>query len=510
MVLRLVLPCTLFGATAKVQPQKQTPRMPRKIASDGRQQLRIGTRTDNRVFKFNRSWSGTDVDRVKELLQDVFDVCRGWNEFSSELAEHLRKGASPVPIPSTRLAEKMPFKIEGGYIGLWKWLNTTLPSINWASLSDSGVNPGILSGIRHIQMVELNKAAQAIGIVDGRQISNVTAVVGTVQNALSDYDSKIKTDYPENYDRQGKIKQLIDRTTDTPLALLDLSQCQEIYDYWRKCPPRHDGKGNYSEGRSRKQIAELTNVFQWLHMSSKYGWRKPEDFDLLQTGVIRKKNSTISILEMTHRLFSVDDLKKLMSTGTTLQRLIATWCNNCSHGAAEIGRVTWADIFLDQDHPWRNQGLQIDKGGNWIGFIRQKRKTVGWWSLWPETVALLNQWKCEQEQILGREVRKSDVLIMTEAGTPLYKNSKNGQAKFQEKFKDHIEQVGVRKMPLGTLRKQLANWIASTQNDAVVSSVALAHGIPHKGDVILFAHYANKPWAKLFQFQEEYRRCFFD
>jgi len=99
---------------------------------------------------------------------------------------------------------------------------------------------------------------------------------------------------------------------------------------------------------------------------------------------------------------------------------------------------------------------------------------------------------------------------MTAEGTPLYKKSKNGQAKFQDKFKDHVEQLGVEKMPLGTLRKQLSNWIASTQNDAIVSSFALAHGVPHKGDVILFAHYANKPWAKLFQYQEEYRKCFFD
>lgn len=99
-------------------------------------------------------------------------------------------------------------------------------------------------------------------------------------------------------------------------------------------------------------------------MSGDYGWRKPEDFDSLQVSVIKKETETISIMEMTHQLFAVDDLKKLMSTGTTLQRLIATWCHNCRHRAVEIGRVTWADIFLDQDHPWRSQGLQIDKGGN--------------------------------------------------------------------------------------------------------------------------------------------------
>jgi hypothetical protein len=38
--------------------------MIRKFSKDGRQQLRVGTREDNRVFKFNRSWSIDDVDRL--------------------------------------------------------------------------------------------------------------------------------------------------------------------------------------------------------------------------------------------------------------------------------------------------------------------------------------------------------------------------------------------------------------------------------------------------------------
>ena len=71
--------------------------MPRKTAPDGRQQLRIGTRTDNRVFKFNTSWSAKDVDRVKQHLQDVYSVCGGWNDLSNSIAESLRKGVTPTP-----------------------------------------------------------------------------------------------------------------------------------------------------------------------------------------------------------------------------------------------------------------------------------------------------------------------------------------------------------------------------------------------------------------------------
>jgi len=92
--------------------------MPRKVAPDGRQQLRIGTRTDNRVFKFNRSWSGTDVDRAKQQLKDVFAACHGWNKFSDLIADNLKKGVSPVPIPSTRIAKKKDYRLKRAETGL--------------------------------------------------------------------------------------------------------------------------------------------------------------------------------------------------------------------------------------------------------------------------------------------------------------------------------------------------------------------------------------------------------
>ena len=58
----------------------------------------------------------------------------------------------------------------------------------------------------------------------------------------------------------------------------------------------------------------------------------------------------------------------------------------------------------------------------------------------------------------------------------------------------------------GTLRDQMSNWLGSDQNRAVLASVALAHGIPHKGDKLLYKHYSNRPWAHLFEAQKEYRQ----
>lgn len=66
----------------------------------GRQSVRVGTRANNRVFMFNRSWSSVDVERVKQQLKDVFDFWGQWNDSSNAVADNLRKGISPVPIPN--------------------------------------------------------------------------------------------------------------------------------------------------------------------------------------------------------------------------------------------------------------------------------------------------------------------------------------------------------------------------------------------------------------------------
>jgi len=157
--------------------------------------------------------------------------------------------------------------------------------------------------------------------------------------------------------------------------------CRVLIDYWCSRPERQDKKGRYSAKRSREQLYELDNFFTHTHVSTDFAWRKPEDFDLLNRKVAKDKSKE-SVSVITHKLVPVADLKKLMTQGSVIQRLIATWCINCSHGAGEIGRVQWGDLFLNQDHPWKSQGLQVESGGNWVGFLRNKSSVVGWlvWS----------------------------------------------------------------------------------------------------------------------------------
>ena len=61
----------------------------------------------------------------------------------------------------------------------------------------------------------------------------------------------------------------------------------------------------------------------------------------------------------------------------------------------------------------------------------------------------------------------------------------------------------VKNLSIGALRKQLPDFLTDRPT---LASVALCHGTPHKGDKILYKHYANKPWNALFKAQLEFRQ----
>lgn len=192
------------------------------------------------------------------------------------------------------------------------------------------------------------------------------------------------------------------------------------------------------------------------------------------------------------------------------------WCLNCSHGAAEIGRVQWSDLFLNQPHPWIKEGLQCasDSTDSWCGLLRPKTDVVGWWWLWPETVQLVQWWNTDLEFRLKRVLKPSERMLLTDNGANLYRDSsRNAQSSFSNEWSRLRSRVtkaegkdAIPKLPFGTLRDQFSNWLGSDQNRAVIASVALAHGIPHKGDKLLFKHYSNRPWSHLFEAQKDYRQ----
>ena len=306
--------------------------------------------------------------------------------------------------------------------------------------------------------------------------------------------------------------------SDIPLNMLDLARCKELFDHWRYRPPSERGdKKPLSAKVCRERLRQLDLFFRWLHLTNKYAWRKPTDFSELDRRIRTLSSDKHSIREMQIPTFNLDELSLLYRNADRFERLLLVLCLNCSFGAAEIGRASWEDFYLKQHHPWTLQGLKAEstKADSWFGFLRPKTDVLGWWWLFPEALQLLDWWRKEVVVILKREPKEDERIVLTSEGTSLYRDlSKNAQSGFNNMWTRLLKKVNnslksdekpVRPLPFGTLRNQLSDWLGGDQNNAVLGSVALAHGIPHKGDELLYKHYANKPWAALFAAQRHWR-----
>jgi hypothetical protein len=358
-------------------------------------------------------------------------------------------------------------------------------------------------------------------------------VAGTFHEALTAYEEVRRKDFtlPDgSFDGSGHhmlgiVRATRERIEDFPLAELDLARCQKVIDFWRFRPENRRTKDPLSKKTCVNYLGEVRRFFDWLHLSKEFGWRKPEDFVHLKCRVQRLPTDRASLTEMAIKTYSVSELTLLYKNAIPSERLLMVWCLNCAHGAAEMGRVEWEDIFLFQEHPWRKQGLKVETNelDSWCGFLRPKSGVLGWWLLWPETVQLIQWWKGEVTKNLGREPKKEERVLLTERGTSLYRDeSRNAQTGFTNAWTRLFERIPekqgesekpVRWLPFGTLRDQLSDWLGGEQARAVVASVALCHGIPHEGDRLLYKHYSNRPWAALFQAQRDYRehlRSMFD
>lgn len=349
-------------------------------------------------------------------------------------------------------------------------------------------------------------------------------IVGTFHEALTAYEEKRRKDFTsaEGFDGSGHhpiglICKMRERMEDFALAELDLTRCQRQFDFWRDRPENLKSAKRLPLNKKtcKNYLGELGRFFEWLHLSNQFAWRKPADFGSLERHIrsLPSDRRSKHIIEID--TFSVDELKILLIHATVFERFLLVWCLNCAHGAAEMGRVAWEDVFLHTEHPWVKQGLQVEtsKEDSWCGFLRPKSDVLGWWLLWPETVKLLEWWRSERLRLKKRDLSDAERVLITKNEQSLYRDeSKNAQSGFANAWSHLTDRVGrnseikVRYRAFGTLRNQLSNWLGGEQAKAIVASVALCHGIPHQGDKLLFKHYSNRPWAALFQAQREYRQ----
>jgi hypothetical protein len=475
-----------------------------------------------------------------------------WSPLSLWIADQIRLGISPIKLPPIKelvasvchenqfdyrfiCLAKFLYRIQGDYpqfieqanpfeaFSLVQSLTSVYPSVPWVMHDHQA---------RLMMQVEdqtLKETIQTIRTIstslphDTEMPSEPQIrIPGTFHQALKCYSVKRRDDFivgdtfnGSGHHMLGLVENFEKRQPDMPLADLDFPGCQQIYDFWRNRPQNLKTGEALSAKHCSSHIGELDRFFRWLHTTPQFSWRRPDDFDLINRKVKRLDSDRRSIQNIELKTFHIEHLALLYKHALPSERLNIVWCLNCAHGAAEIGRVEWGDLFLGQPHPWIKEGLKYPARSNdsWCGLLRPKTDVIGWWWLWPETVQLVKWWRNELQTTLKRDLQSSERMMLSSTGSPLYRDSsRNAQTAFGNQWSRLFKRVekmegknAVPKLPFGKLRDQMSNWLGSDENQAVLASTALAHGIPHKGDKLLYKHYSNRPWAHLFQKQQEFR-----
>jgi integrase len=501
------------------------------------------------------------VTMGKSYLQHTIEkdgIIRGprdvnWSPLALWIADQTKHGVTPVRLPPIDVlvatvcqGDKIEYRFrylsqilqqqgnlwptrveELDYLVSFKLLQTLVsvyPSVPWAMHE------------HHIQImiqVQEYEARQALSMI--RELSpehpvgikleqdTTQTVKGTFHEAVRKYMVHRREDFiigdkinGSGHHMLGLVENFEKRQPDVALAKLDYAGCQEVYDFWRNRPLNFRNGEPLSAKHCSSHVGELDRFFKWLHTSPEFDWKRPSDFDLINRKIKRLDSDRRSLQSIELKTFNIEHLALLYKHALPSERLKLVWCLNCAHGAAEIGRVEWSDIYLDQPHPWIKEGLKYTSrpDDSWCGFLRPKTDVIGWWWLWPETVELVKWWRVELQRMLNREIDTTERMLITSTGQPLYRDSsRNGQTSFGNQWARLLDRVekneglqAVPRLPFGKLRDQLSNWLGSDENQAVLASTALAHGIPHKSDKLLFKHYSNRPWAQLFEKQREFRK----
>lgn len=304
------------------------------------------------------------------------------------------------------------------------------------------------------------------------------------------------------------------RQADRPLSTLDLQGCQELLDYWRMRPltektpkrPSRPMEARYCENH----VAELNRFFKWLHKAKAFDWRKPEDFDDLETKVkdLPEERTDIGFLKV--EVFRIEELAILNKYATPLERLLILLGLNCGFKGAEQGTLRFDHLFLDRPHPHagtmqQRTGFDLQADERFVLYSRNKSKVYGEFLLWPQAIDGLRWAVDRQKRICVRKGIESSQLLITDRGLPFYRRTESGKnvtqifinkwgALMKRVRKDHPD---FPRYSFTSLRDTAADRIRHIAGGEV-AAVFLMHGKPVKKDDLLDL-YTNRPFGEVFR-----------
>jgi integrase len=335
-------------------------------------------------------------------------------------------------------------------------------------------------------------------------INGETATLYQALDAYGQYckDHKPKLESGELKPNTRKTVERLDRLkehhSDCLLNELTTAKLTTFVGIWRNRPLSKRG-ARMSKKTCEHHIKELFRFLNWLD-ASELNWSIPKGVSQISRKV-EKFDSDKKLSALVKKVYSPNELAKLNKTATQWQRLALYLGLNCAMGAAELGRLTISDFVLKSKHDFSDQlGIASTDDDSWLRYFRPKTDVFGEWSLWPETVELV-QWAITRAKKIG-----SDIIFCRETGTPLYDestpNPQQGFANLWNRVKAQADFKADQSLPFGSLRDTLPDYLRQKYSSEI-ASLCLTHGAP--GADQLIDCYANKPWAQLHKAIQEAR-----
>jgi hypothetical protein len=288
------------------------------------------------------------------------------------------------------------------------------------------------------------------------------------------------------------------------LSEIDFDAIQQMVDHWRNRPARKGTKRPIAARSAVNHVKFLMSFFRWLHRTKKFAWRKPEDFEDLETKV------QLSASEIEDRAtaeqvetYSIEELKTLYEYATPMERCLMLLGMNCGFAPSEQGTLRIKHLALRHEHPSADRlSWKTSPDDSFIKKLRNKTKVYGEWLLWDHTVKAID-WLVARRRKLGNTTNNS-LLLVTASETPFYRLTGGGNR--SQRFASiwstltHRARKDQPSFPLrsfGKLRKTGGNMVRRLAGGEI-HSLYVCHGTPVKTDD-LAELYSNRPFAKLFE-----------
>jgi len=333
-----------------------------------------------------------------------------------------------------------------------------------------------------------------IGIATSSPEALATGKINTFARAVQGYIGSVKLTHPTLWGT-GKIRLIefvSERVPDFVLSEFDTEKIDSILRLLASRPVSEKTGEPVSVSWAKNAIKEFRQFIRWLHKSKSYGWRRPDDYEVMPMRVGRTQQERARITSLTVETFSLDELAVLWRYGLPWERLLMTLGLNCGFGMAEIATIRKKEVLFGKPHPFAALiGLEpADAPGNWIMRLRGKTEVYGEWKLWDVTVAAL-RW------IMTLRPHAERIVVPKGGGELHKKTHRNNQiANSWHRLLDRIA-VDHPKFPrrsFNKLRKTAINLVRQHAGEEVAAQFA-SHGRPVHDE--LMRVYANPRWVTL-------------